>query len=66
MFGTLTIDKEIFFEEVIKLANKNYKETGEAILSTDQIYSVVDNLLDNKLSKTQEEAQNYHLPLKKY
>ena len=28
MFGTLTIDKDIFFEEVSKLANKNYKETG--------------------------------------
>ena len=24
MFGTLTIDKEIFFNEVSKLANKNY------------------------------------------
>jgi hypothetical protein len=57
MFGTLTIDKEIFFDEVVKLANKNYKETGEAILSTDQIYSVVDNLLGNKLSKTQEESE---------
>ena len=57
MFGTLTIDKEIFFDEVIKLANKNYKETGEAILSTDQIYNVVDNLLNNKLSKTKEESE---------
>jgi hypothetical protein len=56
MFGTLTIDKKIFFKEVSKLANKNYKETGEAILSTNQIYNVVDNLLDKKLSKSQEEA----------
>lgn len=56
MFGTLTIDKEIFFDEVIKLANKNYKETGEAILSTDQIYKVVDDILGKKLSKSHEET----------
>jgi len=57
MFGTLTIDKEIFFDEVIKLANKNHKETGEAILSTEQIYEVVDDLLGKRLSKNQEEPK---------
>ena len=57
MFGTLTIDKDIFFKEVSKLANKNYKETGEAILSTEQIYEVVDDLLDKRLSKSQEESK---------
>jgi len=57
MFGTLTIDKEVFFEEVSKIANKNYKDSGEAILSTEQIYEVVDDLLGKKLSQRQEEIQ---------
>tara|TARA_B100000287_G_C20401926_1_gene689990 strand:- start:390 stop:692 length:303 start_codon:yes stop_codon:yes gene_type:complete len=55
MFGTLTIDKEIFFEEVSRIANENYKERGEAILSTEQIYGVVDELLGKKLSQSNEE-----------
>tara|TARA_R100001377_G_scaffold22898_1_gene12312 strand:+ start:695 stop:997 length:303 start_codon:yes stop_codon:yes gene_type:complete len=53
MFGTLTIDKDIFFDKVSKLANKNYKDNGEATLSTDQIYEVVDELLSKKLSRSQ-------------
>ena len=57
MFGTLTIDKDIFFKEVSKLANKNYKETGEATLSTEQIYEVVDDLLGKRLSQVSEQAQ---------
>ena len=55
MFGTLTIDKDIFFDKVGKLANKNYKDNGEATLSTDQIYEVVNELLGKKLPKDQEE-----------
>ena len=50
MFGTLTIDKEIFFEKISRVANKNYKEKGEAILSTDQIYSVIDDILSKTLN----------------
>ena len=57
MFGTLTIDKKVFFKEVSKIANKNYKDSGEAILSTEQIYEVVDDLLGKKLSKKQEEIE---------
>ena len=57
MFGTLTIDKEIFFEEISIIANKNYKENGEAILSTEQIYEVVDTLLGKKLSQSQKETE---------
>ena len=53
MFGTLTINKDIFFDKVSKLANKNYKDKGEATLSTDQIYEVVDGLLEKKLTKSQ-------------
>ena len=55
MFGTLTINKDIFFDKVIELANKNYKDNGEATLSTDQIFEVVDELLDKKLSQSQKE-----------
>jgi len=55
MFGTLTIDKDIFFNKVSELANKNYKDSGEATLSTDQIFEVVDDLLDKKLSQSQKE-----------
>ena len=29
MFGTLTIDRDIFFEEVTKLATNNYKKTPQ-------------------------------------
>jgi|TARA_R110000822_G_scaffold308559_1_gene436647 hypothetical protein len=57
MFGTLTIDKDIFFDKVSELAKKNYKEKGEATLSTDQIYEVVDDLLDKNLSKSQKETK---------
>ena len=57
MFGTLTIDKEIFFEEVSRIANENYKERGEAILSTEQIYEIVDDLLGKKLSQSEKEEQ---------
>ena len=57
MFGTLTIDKEIFFDEVGKLANKNYQKNGEATLTTDQIFQVVDNLLGERLAQVSEQAQ---------
>jgi|TARA_R110000796_G_scaffold112692_3_gene224317 hypothetical protein len=57
MFGTLTINKDIFFKKIIKIANKNYKENGEAILSTEQIYEVVDELLGKKLSQKEEETK---------
>ena len=66
MFGTLTIDKEMFFKEVTKFATNNHKKTGEAILSADQIYNIVDELLDKELSKSLEENNNtsedYPLP----
>tara|TARA_R110000803_G_scaffold39315_7_gene84890 strand:+ start:4473 stop:4775 length:303 start_codon:yes stop_codon:yes gene_type:complete len=55
MFGTLTIDKDIFFDKVSELAKKNYKDKGEATLSTDQIYEVVDGLLEKKLTKSQKD-----------
>jgi hypothetical protein len=55
MFGTLTIDKDLFFKHITKVAHTNYKETGEAILSTDQLYGVVDELLHKKLIERNEE-----------
>lgn len=60
MFGTLVIDKEDFFYEVSKIANKNYKEKGEAILSTEQIYAVIDDILSKNINSkhtTQDKTQ---------
>ena len=37
------------------MAHTNYKETGEAILSTDQLYRVVDELLHKNLIERNEE-----------
>ena len=62
MFGTLTIDKEIFFKEISKLANKNYKETGEPILSTDQIYGVIDNILSKTLNPEETKQKESEFP----
>jgi hypothetical protein len=45
MFGTLDIDKELYFKRLEEVATQNFEEKGEPTLSTTQMFGVVQELI---------------------
>ena len=44
MFGTLEIDKELYFQKLTEIATKNFEQTGIPTLSTIQMFEIVKDL----------------------
>lgn len=51
MFGTLDIDKELYFKRLEEVATQNFEEKGEPTLSTTQMFGLVQELITS-LPKT--------------
>ena len=45
MFGTLEIDKELYFQRLADIATQNFKNTGIPTLSTIQMFDIVKELV---------------------
>ena len=45
MFGTLEIDKELYFQRLSDIATQNFKNTGIPTLSTIQMFDIVKELV---------------------
>lgn len=44
MFGSLDIDKELYFKRLEDIATQNFEENGEPTLSTTQMFDIVKEL----------------------
>ena len=55
MFGTLDIDKELYFKRLEDIATQNFEKNGEPTLSTTQMFGIVQEMLtpDTQINKIQ-------------
>jgi aspartate ammonia-lyase len=70
MFGTLEIDKDLYFEKLTSIATQNFKDTGIPTLSTIQMFDIVkemvivtaetDKLLDTLKKETPSPFVNFN------
>jgi len=60
MFGTLEIDKELYFQKLTDIASQNFENTGTPTLSTVQMFDIV-----RELTTTTSEVEQLMKVLKK-